>query len=120
VELNSPAIILDVPNATASSDFLTEHLGFTVAASGDGFTVLGHDGHGLRIIVRPLAAGAARPDDWAVQFGFVVPSADDVWAQLEPVSEVLEPINSSEATKERSFRIADANGVNYLLVEQLT
>lgn len=120
MELTSPALILDVPNAAASTAFLTDHLGFTVAAAGDGFTVLGHDSHGLRVIVRPLAAGAAKPDYRAVQIGFVVASADEIWAQLEPVSEVLEPINSSEVTKERSFRVADANGVSYLLVELLS
>ena len=59
MHLNSPAMVLDVPDPVASCDLHPDHLGFEVTASGDGFSALGHEDHGLPLIFRPLAPGRA-------------------------------------------------------------
>jgi catechol 2,3-dioxygenase-like lactoylglutathione lyase family enzyme len=119
MHLNSPALVLDVPDPDASRDFLTEHLGFSVAATGDGFTALAHEDHGLRIIVRPLAPGATQPDYTGLQIGFLVTGIDDHWVRLKEPAAVIEPIQTSAAVGERSFQIADPNGIPIRVIQLL-
>src|SRR5688572_27842214 len=115
MHLDSPAVVLDVRDPDASRDFLTEHLGFAVAATGEGFTALAHPDHGMRIIVRPLAPGATSPDFDGLQIGFLVTGIDGHWARLESTVDIAEPIQTMAG--ERAFRIADPNGIGYRLIE---
>lgn len=117
MKLSSPAIVLDVPDTDASRDFLQEHLGFEVTAAGDGFTALGHENHDLRIIVRPLAAGQAPQDMRQLQIGFLVSGIDSHWADLKDRVTITDPIQTLQKIGERSFQIADGNGVSYRLIQ---
>ncbi|RZL84698.1 MAG: glyoxalase [Rhodococcus sp. (in: high G+C Gram-positive bacteria)] len=115
MRLDSPAVVLDVPDSDASRAFLTVHLGFRVLAEGEGFSALGHEDHGLRIILRPLPPGVTPPGFPGLQIGFLVTGIDGHWARLTDAVEITEPIATEAA--ERAFRVADPNGVGYRLIE---
>jgi catechol 2,3-dioxygenase-like lactoylglutathione lyase family enzyme len=117
MHLNSPAIVLDVPDMAASRDFLQKHLGFEIAAAGDGFAALGHPDHGMRIIFRPMAPGLAGADGKHVQIGFLVTDIDAHWAALKDQVIVSDPVHTDGATRERSFQMMDGNGILYRLIE---
>ena len=120
MHLSSPAAVFDVAAPDATRDFLTTHLGFEVAASGEGFIALGHDDVDMRGIVRALPEATAPAEYRHLFVGFLVTGIDEHWERLKDAVTVTDPIQTVEAIGERSFEIADANGIPYRLIEYIS
>ena len=125
MQLSSPAAVFDVADPDTTRDFLTTHLGFAVSASGEDFIALGHDDIDMRVIVRALPKDALPKDMASSEYqhlfvGFLVTGIDEHWDQLKDAVTVTDPISTVEAIGERSFEIADANGIPYRLIEYIS
>lgn len=119
MHLSSPATVFDVADPDATRDFLQKHLGFTVSAAGEGLIALGHDDIDMRVIVRALPGGTAPAEYRHLFVGFLVTGIDEHWDRLKDAVTVTDPIQTVEAIGERSFEIADANGIPYRLIEYI-
>ena len=123
MNITASAVSLNVPDVEASSRFLTEHLGFTVDMSADGFVSLSRADSGFSIALLRVGLASFKPASHAGAAGqglllaFVVDDIEAEWTRL--VAEgvpVATPIET-EPWGERYFQVLDPNGLVLQLVQ---
>lgn len=125
MRITDTAISLNVPDVEASSTWVQQHLGFTVAMAADGFCSLTHPEAGASLIYlrtglptfKPASA-AGRADGLLVVFTVEDIDTDHERLKGEGV-EIVTPIET-EPWGERYFQMTDPNGVIYQLVQWVT
>ncbi|MFF0489516.1 VOC family protein [Nocardia sp. NPDC004068] len=126
MKITGSALSLNVPDPEASATFLTEHFGFEVQMSADGFYSLSRPDAGFNVIYLrtglPTFAPARIAGD-AGQGTLVVFVVEDIDAEYERVRAAGVPIETPIATEpwgERFFQTRDPNGIVIQLVQWLT
>lgn len=123
MNITASAVSLNVPDTEASSRFLTEHLGFVVDMSADGFVSLTRPDAGFSIVLLRVGLGSFKPASHAGAAGqglllaFVIDDIDAEWDRLvaEGVT-IVTPIET-EPWGERYFQMLDPNGIVVQLVQ---
>lgn len=125
MKITASALSLNVPDVEASTAWATEHLGFSVAMSADGFSSLSHPEAGFNLIYLRTGLPTFAPQSQAgtasgLLVVFTVDDIDADYARLrEQGVEIVTPIET-EPWGERFFQMADPNGVIYQLVQWMT
>ncbi|MBF6333853.1 VOC family protein [Nocardia transvalensis] len=126
MNITASAISLNVPDPDASAKFLTEHFGFEVQMSADGFVSLTRPDAGFNVIFLRTGLPTFKPARIAGAAGegllvaFVV---DDIDAEYERVQREGVPIETPIETEEwgeRYFQTRDPNGIVIQLVQWMT
>ena len=125
MRITDTAISLNVPDVEASSTWVQQHLGFTVAMAAEGFSSLTHPEAGANLIYLQTglptfkpASAAGRADGLLVVF--TVEDIDSYYERLQGQgAEIVTPIET-EPWGERYFQMTDPNGVIYQLVQWVT
>lgn len=125
MRITETAISLNVPDVEASSAWVQQHLGFTVAMAAEGFVSLAHAEAGFNLIYLQTGLPTFKPASAAgtadgLLVVFTVEDIDADYAHLvDHGVEVVTPIET-EPWGERYFQMADPNGVIYQLVQWVT
>jgi uncharacterized glyoxalase superfamily protein PhnB len=124
--ITSAAVSLNVPDVAASAAFATDHLGFEVAMSADGFVSLAHPAVDLHLIFLRTGLATFKPQEIAGSAGqgtLLVVEVDDLDADFERIrtsgARVLTP-PETEPWGERYCQFADGNGLVWQLVQWVT
>ncbi|MBF5002040.1 VOC family protein [Nocardia sp. BSTN01] len=123
MNITSSAVSLNVADPEASATFLSEHFGFAVEMSADGFVSLGRPDAGFTVIFLRTGLPTFKPARIAGDAGqglLVVFTVDDIDAEYERVRaegiEIATPIET-EPWGERYFQAVDPNGIVIQLVQ---
>ena len=123
MKIGQSAISLNVADVEASAAFAKRHFGFTEAMSADGFVSLHRPDVGFNLIFLRTGLATFEPERMkghgadGVLVAFVVGDVDAQYERLQREGvEILTPIET-EAWGERSFQVADPNGVVIQLVQ---
>lgn len=126
MRIRETAVSLNVPDPTASSGWVQEHLGFTEVMAADGFCSLTHpDAVGYHLIFLRTGLPTFKPSSASgradgLLIVFTVEDVDGEYARLQRSEvEIVTPIET-EPWGERFFQLADPNGVIYQLVQWVT
>ena len=125
MRITETAISINVPDVEASSAWVQQHLGFTVAMAADGFCSLAHPSAAFNLIYLRTGLPTFKPASAAVSANgllvvFTVEDIDADYARLQAQGvDVVTPIET-EPWGERYFQMADPNGVIYQLVQWVT
>lgn len=123
MNITASAVSLNVPDVEASRRFLTEHLGFTVDMSADGFVALSRPDAGFSIALLSVGLGSFKPESHAGAAGqglllaFVVDDIDAEWARLVAAGVPVATPIETEPWGERYFQVLDPNGIVVQLVQ---
>ncbi|GAA4964825.1 VOC family protein [Pseudonocardia tropica] len=122
MHITASAVALNVEDVAASRAFLTEHFGFEVAMSADGFASLTRDDVGMNVIY--LRRGLETlPDDQrdthaAGQIlAFTVDDLESELSRLVAEGVAITMPLTTEEWGERAFQVRDPNGVVVQLVD---
>lgn len=112
----SAGVSLTVDDVEASSTFLTDHFGFRVEMSADGFASLVRDGVGLHVIylrrgIEVLPEGFRDQHAAGVIVALVVDDVDAELARLRGEGVAITLPLLQEEWGERLFQVTDPNGV---------
>ncbi|WP_433592010.1 VOC family protein [Nocardia sp. CA-145437] len=123
MNVTASAISLNVPDETASAQFLIDHFGFTEKMSADGFVNLTRPDAGFDVIYLRTGLGSFKPDRIAGSAGqgllvvFVVDDIDAEYARVQGEGvPIVTPIET-EPWGERYFQALDPNGIIIQLVQ---
>jgi predicted enzyme related to lactoylglutathione lyase len=123
VTITASAISLNVADPEASAAFLSDHFGFAVEMSADGFVSLSRPDAGFTVIFLRTGLQTFEPARIAGDAGqglLVVFTVDDIDAEYERVRaegvEIVTPIET-EPWGERYFQAIDPNGIVIQLVQ---
>ncbi|KUI29588.1 glyoxalase [Mycobacterium sp. IS-1742] len=117
MNITATAISLNVPDPQASADFLTAHVGYTIAMQADGFVSLEHPGGGPNVIFLRTGLATFTPAHRAGTAGeglLLVFVVDDVDAAFEAVCAGGAPVVTAPETEpwgERYCQFEDPNGI---------
>lgn len=121
--ITASAISLNVADPEASAKFLSEHFGFAVEMSADGFVSLGRPDAGFNVIFLRTGLPTFKPARVAGDAGqglLLAFTVDDIDAEYERVRaegvEIVTPIET-EPWGERYFQAIDPNGIVIQLVQ---
>ncbi|RDI52131.1 VOC family protein [Nocardia mexicana] len=123
MKITASALSLNVPDPEASAKFLTEHFGFEVQMSEDGFVSLTRPDAGFNIVYLRTGLSTFKPERIAGSAGqgtlvaFVV---DDIETEYQRVQREGVPIATPIETEpwgERYFQTLDPNGIVIQLVQ---
>jgi catechol 2,3-dioxygenase-like lactoylglutathione lyase family enzyme len=128
MHVTASAVSLNVADVDASVGFLTEHFGFTVEMSADGFASLSRPDVGFNVALLRVGLPTFKPATHAGPAGpglllaFVVDDIEAEWERLRDAVPVATPIET-EPWGERYFQVLDPNGlvvqiVQWVAVEQ--
>ncbi|MFS0898170.1 VOC family protein [Mycolicibacterium litorale] len=116
MNVTATAISLNVPDPRASADFLTRHVGYTVAMQDDGFVSLEH-ASGFNVVYLRTGLPTFRPAHRSGSAGdglLLVFVVDDVDATFEAVRDGGAPVVTAPETEpwgERYCQFEDPNGI---------
>lgn len=111
------AISLNVADPLASAEFLTRHVGHTVAMQADGFVSLQHPGGGPNVIFLRTGLPTFRPAHRAGSAGdglllvFVVDDVDAVYDTVRAAGAPAVTPPETEPWGERYCQFEDPNGI---------
>ncbi|KUI21782.1 glyoxalase [Mycobacterium sp. IS-1496] len=117
MNITATAISLNVPEPQASADFLTRHVGHTVAVQDDGFVSVEHPGGGPNVVFLRTGLATFKPPHRAGTAGdglLLVFVVDDVDAAFEAVRAGGAPVVTAPETEpwgERYCQFEDPNGI---------
>ncbi|MFF0457327.1 VOC family protein [Nocardia africana] len=121
--ITASAISLNVADPEASATFLSDHFGFAVEMSADGFVSLSRPDAGFTVIFLRTGLPTFEPARIAGDAGqglLVVFTVDDIDTEYERVRaegvEIVTPIET-EPWGERYFQAIDPNGIVVQLVQ---
>ncbi|WP_063014998.1 VOC family protein [Nocardia kruczakiae] len=121
--ITASAISLNVADPAVSAKFLSEHFGFAVEMSADGFVSLARPDAGFNVIFLRTGLPTFEPARIAGDAGqglLVVFTVDDIDTEYERVRaegvEIVTPIET-EPWGERYFQAVDPNGIVIQLVQ---
>jgi catechol 2,3-dioxygenase-like lactoylglutathione lyase family enzyme len=122
MKITSTAVSLNVDNVPASSNFLTQHLGFREEMAAEGFASLTRDDAGMNVIFlrRGLATLPGDQRDEHVRgliLAFVVDDLEGELARLRAEGVTITMPLTVEEWGERAFQVRDPNGVIVQLVD---
>lgn len=126
MRISETALSLNVPDPQASADFLTRHLGHTVAMADDGFVSLTHPDGGPNVIFLRTGLPSFRPAHRAGSAGdglllvFVVDDVDVAFAQIRDGGATVVTEPETEPWGERYCQFEDPNGIIVQLVTWVT
>ncbi|MDQ0647035.1 putative glyoxalase superfamily protein PhnB [Microbacterium natoriense] len=119
------AVSLNVPDVEASSRWVEQHLGFTIAMAADGFSSLTRADAGINLIYLRTGLASFKPQSQAgaasgLLVVFTVDDIDTEYSRLQAQGvDIATPIET-EPWGERYFQMRDPNGVIYQLVQWMT
>lgn len=122
MQITASAVSLTVDDVAASTRFFTDHLGFCVELSADGFVALHREDAGMNLVllrrgIEVLPASYRDRTAAGVIVAFVVRDLDGEHDRLRSEGvEISLPLRE-EPWGERLFQISDPNGVIVQLVE---
>ena len=117
MKVTGTAISLNVADPSASADFLTRHVGHTVAMQADGFVSLSHPDGGPNVIFLRTGLATFRPAHRAGGAGdglllvFVVEDVDAVYEKLRAAGVPVATAPETEQWGERYCQFEDPNGI---------
>ncbi|HEY4023742.1 MAG TPA: VOC family protein [Pseudonocardiaceae bacterium] len=125
MQVTESAVALMVADVDASVGFFTEHFGYRVLMSADGFASIGRDDAAIGIVllrtgleVMPAADRDRHAD--GVTVAFVVDDLEGELARLEREGVTITLPLHTEEWGERLFQVKDPNGVSVELVDWVT
>lgn len=123
MNITASAVSLNVPDIEASSRFFTEHLGFTVDMSAEGFVSLTRPDAGFSVVLLSVGLASFKPASHAGPAGtgllvaFVVDDIDAEWDRLVAEGVTVATPIETEPWGERYFQMLDPNGIVVQLVQ---
>ncbi len=123
MNITATAISLNVEDVDASSAFLQEHFGFSVAMAADGFASLSRGDSALNVIFLRTGLASFKPASHAAAAGmgthiaFVVDDIDAEWERLRDSGVTIPTPIETEPWGERYFQVLDPNGIVLQLVQ---
>ncbi|WP_432565254.1 VOC family protein [Kineococcus sp. SYSU DK003] len=122
MQITATALSLNVEDEQASATFLTEHFGFTVDMSADGFVSLSRPDAGVNLVYlrKGLATLPADQRDEVARgqiIAFVVQDLEGELARLQDEGVAITMPLTVEEWGERAFQVRDPNGVIVQLVD---
>ena len=126
MRITASALSLNVPDVTASADFLKRHFGFSEAMAADGFVSLARDDAGFNIIFLRTGLASFKPARLqghsadGLLIAFVVEDIDAEYARIQAEGVAIETPIETEEWGERYFQVSDPNGVVIQLVQWMT
>lgn len=123
MKITASAVSLNVPDIEASTRFFTEHLGFVVDMSADGFVSLTRPDAGFSIALLRVGLESFEPASHAGAAGqglllaFVVDDIDAEWDRLVAEGVTVATPIETEPWGERYFQMLDPNGIVVQLVQ---
>jgi predicted enzyme related to lactoylglutathione lyase len=122
MQITATALSLNVEDEQASATFLTEHFGFTVEMSAEGFVSLSRPDVGMKLVYlrQGLATLPADQRDEVARgqiVAFVVDDLEGELARLQDEGVVVTMPLTVEEWGERAFQVRDPNGVIVQLVD---
>lgn len=117
MNVSATAVSLNVPDPQASADFLTRHVGYTVAMQDDGFVSLEHGNGAPNVVYLRTGLPTFKPTHRAGSAGdglLLVFVVDDVDAAFDSVRGGGAPVVTPPETEpwgERYCQFEDPNGI---------
>ncbi|BBY15530.1 VOC family protein [Mycolicibacterium litorale] len=117
MNVTATAISLNVPDPQASADFLTQHVGHTVAMQDDGFVSLQPPGDGPNVVFLRTGLPTFRPAHRAGSAGdglllaFVVEDVDAAYEAVRAGGATVVTPPETEPWGERYCQFEDPNGI---------
>jgi uncharacterized glyoxalase superfamily protein PhnB len=122
VQVTGTAVSLTVDDVPASTAFLIDHFGFTVAMAADGFASLARDDVGMRVIFLRRGLDTLPADQRDVHatgqiLAFEVTDLEAELARLRAEGVAITMPLTTEEWGERAFQVRDPNGLVVQLVD---
>ncbi|BBX68006.1 VOC family protein [Mycolicibacterium psychrotolerans] len=117
MKVTGTAISLNVADPSASAEFLTRHVGHTVAMQADGFVSLSHPDGGPNVVYLRSGLPTFRPAHRAGSAGdglllvFVVDDVDAVYENVRAAGASVVTAPETEPWGERYCQFEDPNGI---------
>ncbi|KRE26800.1 glyoxalase [Mycobacterium sp. Soil538] len=117
MKVTGAVISLNVADPSASAEFLTRHVGHTVAMQADGFVSLSHPDGGPNVIYLRTGLPTFRPAHRAGSAGdglllvFVVDDVDAVYENVRAAGASVVTAPETEPWGERYCQFEDPNGI---------
>jgi uncharacterized glyoxalase superfamily protein PhnB len=122
MQVTGTAVSLTVDDVPASTAFLVDHFGFTVAMAADGFAALARDDVGMRVIFLRRGLDTLPADQRDVHatgqiLAFEVTDLEAELARLRAEGVAITMPLTTEEWGERAFQVRDPNGLVVQLVD---